>query len=258
MLIGSRAAENKNRKLTDISLAPTKCVHAASAFLKSTHGCLSITIRLVAQARLTALRCLLTRTHASKTTRVFAPTRDVPVRPVQRLVGWRVQKSRLLTPGIQSHVRKQWECTTRLNSTAAICSKGLRVNNSRRRDCDVRGLSELPAIKSDTAGEENDEGRKEEGRKAWNGGRNTRVEGDRGRPPTALDAYLRYIVPFARAWRRAVSIRHGADSSACGKESRLVRICMQIASRIPVARQTARHGNQFCGLAAVIECGVNK
>lgn len=78
MLIGNRAAENKNRKLTDISLPPTKCVHAASAFLKPVHGCLSITIRLVAQARLTALRCLLTRTHASKTTRVFAPTRDRP------------------------------------------------------------------------------------------------------------------------------------------------------------------------------------
>lgn len=54
----------------------------------------------------------------------------------------------------------------------------------------------MPAIKSDTAGEESDDGEKEgeEGRRET--GIETRVEGDRERererePPTALDAYLR-------------------------------------------------------------------
>lgn len=90
---------------------------------------------------------------------------------------------------------------------AAICSKGLRVNNSRRRDCDVRGLSELPAIKSDTAGEGSDEEGRKEGVKR---GVETRVEGDR--PPDRTHTCVH--VPFARA----VPIRHDGDSSACGKE----------------------------------------
>lgn len=101
----------------------------------------------------------------------------------------------------------------------------------------------------------------------WRGetGVETRVEGDRGGQPTTRRACDRtrggarvqntYRYPVRTRGPRFVTARILPRAE---RESRLVRICMQIASRIPVARQTARHGNQFCGLAAVIECGVNK
>lgn len=113
-----------------------------------------------------------------------------------------------------------------------------------------RKTAESPAIKDDTS--------RRRGRR-WETGVETRVEGERG----PLDAreygdwneYLR--TPLAGA--RAVPIRHGADSSACGIASGKNLHANSVAN--PGRAATARRGvarNQFCGLAAVIECGVNK
>jgi len=94
----------------------------------------------------------------------------------------------------------------RLNSTAAICSKGLRVNNSKKARLRRLRAAESPAIKDDTTRRRGR--RRETGVETW-------VEGEKG----PLDARE---YGDQNEYLRTHSHAHGpnspryADSSACG------------------------------------------